>query len=333
MNQTWLFILFGVAVLGLLALDLGLFHKRDREIKFREALAWTGFWVALALLFNILLLWNLGRDAALTFLTAYIVELSLSVDNLFVFLLIFSAFRVAPRLQHRVLFWGILGALVMRAVCIGAGVAALERFNWLNYVFGLILIYGGFKAAFEKEDDFDPSKGLTVRFFKRIVPMTHQFHGEHFFIREKGPRGGMRWVATPLFLTLLVVEVSDLIFAVDSIPAVLAITTDPLLVYTSNIFAILGLRSIYFALARVVDLFRYLKYGLAIVLVFIGTKIMIARHYHIPVSISLAVILLTLGTSVVASLLIKSADEHGGEGSPTGQPDNRGGNKPDEQRL
>lgn len=307
MNQDLLFVVFGVVVVGLLALDLGLFHKRDREIKFREALMWTSFWVALALAFNGVIWLNLGKDAALTFLTGYLVELSLSVDNLFVFLLIFSAFRIPPRLQHRVLFWGILGALLMRAVCIGAGVAALQKFTWLTYVFGLILIYGGIKAASEKEEDFDPAQGAVAKFFRKIMPITHQFHGDHFFIREKGPQGQMRWVATPLFLTLLVVEVSDLIFAVDSIPAVLAITTDPFLVYTSNIFAILGLRSIYFALARVVDLFRYLKYGLSVVLVFIGVKILLSHHVHIPVALSLGVVVGTLTISVLASVLIKPA--------------------------
>ena len=306
MNQTWLFGLFGVVVLGLLALDLGLFHKRDREIKFREALIWSSFWIGLALVFNSLILLSLGRDAALNFLTAYIVELSLSVDNLFVFLLIFSAFRVAPRLQHRVLFWGILGALLLRAVCIGAGVAALQRFEWLTYIFGLILIYGGIKSALNKDDDFDPSNGFVVKFFRKIIPLTKEFHGENFFVREKGPSGGMRWVATPLFLTLLVVEVSDLVFAVDSIPAVLAITTDPFLVYTSNVFAILGLRSIYFALARVVDLFRYLKFGLSFVLVFVGGKIMVAHFIDIPVSVSLGVILTALAASILASVIIKA---------------------------
>jgi len=307
LNQTWLFGLFGVLVLGLLALDLGLFHKRQREIKFREAIIWSSFWIGLALAFNGVILLNLGHDAALTFLTGYIVELSLSVDNLFVFLLIFSAFRVSPRLQHRVLFWGILGALFMRAVCIGAGVAALQRFEWLTYIFGLILIYGGIKSALNKDDDFDPSDGFVVKFFRKIIPLTNEFHGEHFFIREKGPNGGMRWVATPLFLTLLVVEVSDLVFAVDSIPAVLAITTDPFLVYTSNVFAILGLRSIYFALARVVDLFRYLKFGLSFVLVFVGTKIMLAHYIDIPVSLSLGVIITTLAVATLASIIIKPA--------------------------
>ena len=253
---------------------------------------------------------NLGHDAALTFLTAYIVELSLSVDNLFVFLLIFSAFRVSPRLQHRVLFWGILGALLMRAVCIGAGVAALQHFEWLTYIFGLILIYGGIKAALEKEGDFDPSEGIVVKFFRKILPLTHEFHGDHFFVREKGPRGGMHWVATPLFLTLLVVEVSDLIFAVDSIPAVLAITTDPFLVYTSTVFAILGLRSIYFALARVVDYFRYLKFGLSFVLVFVGLKIMLAHYIDIPVSMSLGVIVATLAAATLASIIIKPAQKN-----------------------
>ena len=305
MNQTWLFGLFIVVVLSLLALDLGLLHKRDREIKFREAIIWSSFWIALALVFSGVILLNLGHDAAITFLTGYIVELSLSVDNLFVFLLIFSAFRVSPRLQHRVLFWGILGALLMRAVCIGAGVAALHRFEWLTYIFGLILIYSGIKAAVEKDGDFDPNNGVVVNFFRKIIPLTNQFHGEHFFVRDKAPRGGMRWVATPLFLTLLVVEVSDLIFAVDSIPAVLAITTDPFLVYTSNIFAILGLRSIYFALARVVDLFRYLKYGLSVVLVFVGGKILLAHYVYIPVSLSLAVILSTLAIATLASIFIK----------------------------
>lgn len=305
LNQTWLFGLFGILILGFLALDLGLFHKRDREIKFREAMTWSAFWIGLALAFNGVILLNLGHDPALTFLTAYIVELSLSVDNLFVFLLIFSAFRVAPRLQHRVLFWGIVGALLMRAVCIGVGVAALQRFQWLTYIFGIILIYGGIKAAIGQDDDFDPAQGAVARFFRKIIPLTHQFHGDAFFIREMGPKGGMRWVATPLFLTLMVVEVSDLIFAVDSIPAVLAITTDPFLVYTSNIFAILGLRSIYFALARVVDLFHYLKYGLSFVLVFVGIKILIAHHIHIPVGISLGVITVSLLVAIAASLLFK----------------------------
>ncbi len=305
LNQTWLFGLFGILILGFLALDLGLFHKRDREIKFREAMTWSAFWIGLALAFNGVILLNLGHDPALTFLTAYIVELSLSVDNLFVFLLIFSAFRVAPRLQHRVLFWGIVGALLMRAVCIGVGVAALQRFQWLTYIFGIILIYGGIKAAIGQDDDFDPAQGAVARFFRKIIPLTHQFHGDAFFIHEMGPKGGMRWVATPLFLTLMVVEVSDLIFAVDSIPAVLAITTDPFLVYTSNIFAILGLRSIYFALARVVDLFHYLKYGLSFVLVFVGIKILIAHHIHIPVGISLGVITVSLLVAIAASLLFK----------------------------
>lgn len=307
MNENWMFFIFGVVIFGLLALDLGLFHKKDRVIKFREAIMWTSFWVCLALAFAAVILVNKGQDAALIFLTGYVVELSLSVDNLFVFLLIFSAFRVAPKLQHRVLFWGILGALAMRAVCIGAGVAALKQFEWLNYVFGLILIYGGIKAAMDKEEDYDPSEGIVARIFRKFIPMTNKFHGVHFFIREKGPNGRLRWIATPLFLTLVVVEVSDLIFAVDSIPAVLAITTDPFLVYTSNIFAILGLRSIYFALARVVDLFRYLKYGLSVILVFVGIKITIARHYHIPVSTSLGVIIGTLLIAVIASVVMKNA--------------------------
>ncbi|MEY4630968.1 MAG: hypothetical protein RIQ81_1088 [Pseudomonadota bacterium] len=308
MEKNWLITLFAVAVLGLLALDLGLFHKRDREIKFREALAWSTFWVLLALGFNALIWVNLGKEQALTFLTGYLVEMSLSVDNLFVFLLIFSAFRVPTRLQHRVLFWGILGALLMRAVCIGAGVVALQRFEWLTYVFGLILIYGGYKAATDKEEDYDPSKGPVVRFVQKILPVTHEFHGEHFFVKLKAPRGGTRWTATPLFLALIVVEISDLIFAVDSIPAVLAITTDPFLVYTSNIFAILGLRSIYFALARVVDLFRYLKVGLSIVLVFIGLKIMLHKVVHIPVGASLGIIVFTLAMSILASLVIQGPD-------------------------
>lgn len=305
LNQTWLFGLFAVVILGLMALDLGLFHKGDREIKFREAITWSAFWIGLALAFNGVILLNLGHDPALTFLTAYIVELSLSVDNLFVFLLIFSAFRVPPRLQHRVLFWGIIGALLMRAVCIGAGVAALQRFQWLTYIFGIILIYAGIKAAMGQDDDYDPAQGAIARFFRKIIPLTDRFHGNHFFIREMGPKGGMRWVATPLFLALMVVEVSDLIFAVDSIPAVLAITTDPFLVYTSNIFAILGLRSIYFALARVVDLFHYLKYGLSLVLIFVGIKIMIAHYVHIPVAISLGVIAASLLGAIAASLLFK----------------------------
>lgn len=294
-------LIFGVVVVGCLVVDLGIVNRKPRVVTLRSALLWTLFWVLLALTFAGGVYRYLGPPAALTFLTGYVVEQSLSVDNLFVFLLIFKSFKTPSEMQHRVLFWGIIGALLLRAVCIGAGVVALQRFDWLTYVFGAVLIWGGIKTALEREDaDDDVMESRLVRLLRRVLPFSAHYDGERFFTWKDG-----RLLATPLFLTLIVVEVSDLIFAVDSIPAVLAITQDPFLIYTSNVFAILGLRSIFFALAHMMQLFHYLKYALAVILVFVGVKITIEHHYQISVVVTLAVIGTLLLTATLASLLVK----------------------------
>ena len=297
-HQIWLWIGFTVFVLAMLALDLGVFHRKSHTVSMREALTWSGVWITLALLFNAGIWYWRGSEQGLTFLTGYVVELSLSVDNLFVFLLIFGYFKVPAQYQHKVLFWGILGALVMRAVFIGAGIALIQKFHWIIYVFGAILVISGLKMAFEKDKEVHPEKNPVLRLFRRFMPVTGEYHGSSFFIkREK------LWVATPLFIVLLMLETTDLVFAVDSVPAVLAITTDPFIVYTSNVFAILGLRSMFFALAGVMKLFHYLHYGLAAVLVFVGGKMLLAGFYKIPTLASLLVIVGLLAVAVVASLL------------------------------
>lgn len=284
---------------GFLIFDLGFMSKKDHQIKFKEALLWSAFWATLAFAFAGGVWWQKGPSQALLFVTGYLVELSLSVDNLFVFLLVFSAFRIPGRLQHRVLFWGILGALVLRAICIGAGVVALQKFEWLVYIFAVVLIYAGIKTLKPKSEDDDPSKGIIVRLIHKVMPVTDKLHENHFFVKIDN-----RWTATPLFLALVTIEVSDLIFAVDSIPAVLAVSTDTFIVYTSNIFAILGLRSLYFALAHLMQLFSYLKYALSVILVFVGVKIGLSHHYKIPPEIALGVILGLLGLAILASKLI-----------------------------
>ncbi len=297
-SQLWLWIGFGVFVLAMLALDLGVFHRKSHTVGMKEALTWSGVWIALALLFNAGIWYWRGPDQGLTFLTGYVVELSLSVDNLFVFLLIFAYFKVPAQYQHKVLFWGILGALVMRAVFIGAGIALIQKFHWIIYVFGAILVISGLKMAFEKDKEVHPEKNPVLRLFRRFMPVTGEYHGGDFFVKR-----GQLWAATPLFIVLLMLETTDLVFAVDSVPAVLAITTDPFIVYTSNVFAILGLRSMFFALAGVMKLFAYLHYGLAAVLVFVGAKMLLADFYKIPTLASLLVIVGLLGVAVVASLL------------------------------
>ena len=296
--QLWLWIGFGIFVLAMLALDLGVFHRKSHTVGMKEALTWSGVWIALALLFNAGVWYWRGPDQGLTFLTGYVVELSLSVDNLFVFLLIFAYFKVPTQYQHKVLFWGILGALLMRAVFIGAGIALIQKFHWIIYVFGAILVISGLKMAFEKDKEVHPEKNPVLRLFRRFMPVTGEYHGGNFFVkREK------LWLATPLFIVLLMLETTDLVFAVDSVPAVLAITTDPFIVYTSNVFAILGLRSMFFALAGIMKLFHYLHYGLAAVLVFVGGKMLLAGFYKIPTLTSLLVIVGLLAVAVVASLL------------------------------
>jgi len=297
-DQLLIWIGFGVFVLAMLALDLGVFHRKTHTVGMKEALTWSGVWIALALIFNAGVWHWRGPEKGLEFLTGYVVELSLSVDNLFVFLLIFGYFKVPAQYQHKVLFWGILGALVMRAVFIGAGIALIEKFHWIIYVFGAILVVSGLKMAFEKDKEVHPEKNPVLRLFRRFMPVTAEYHEGRFFIkREK------LWLATPLFIVLLMLETTDLVFAVDSVPAVLAITTDPFIVYTSNVFAILGLRSMFFALAGVMKLFHYLHYGLAAVLVFVGGKMLLAGFYKIPTLTSLLVIIGLLALAVVASLL------------------------------
>ena len=289
--------LFNAFVLAMLALDLGL-HRRKHEIKFKEAVAWSAVWIGLALAFAALVAYQRGADTALQFLTGYIIEESLSVDNLFVFLLIFSYFAVPARLQHGVLFWGVLGAMVLRAIFIVAGVALLERFEAVIYLFGAILIFSGVKMALEKESKIDPNQNPVLKLFRKLMPVTMEFEGSKFLVRRDG-----RTFATPLLLVLLVVETTDLIFAVDSIPAVLAITRDRFIVYTSNVFAILGLRAMFFALKGAMDLFHHLHYGLSAILVFVGAKMLLGHFIEIPIGIALGVVASILALSIVASLI------------------------------
>jgi tellurite resistance protein TerC len=298
MDMTWFWAVFVGIVLTLLALDLGVFHRKSHEVHFREALTWTGVWIGTALLFNLGVYIWMGPQPALEFLTGYLIEYSLSVDNVFVFALIFSYFAVPAAYRHRVLFWGILGALVFRAIFIAGGIALMERFHWLVYVFGAFLIVTGIRMALEKDKEIHPERNPVIRLFKRLMPVTDRYDGDRFFTVQNAKR-----VATPLFVALLVVEVSDLIFAVDSIPAILAITRDPFIVYTSNVFAILGLRSLYFALAGIMKLFHHLHYGLAVILSFVGVKLMLSGVFKIPTGISLGIVFGVLALSVIASLL------------------------------
>jgi tellurite resistance protein TerC len=280
----------------MLVLDLGVFHRRAHTVKFREALAWSAAWVAMAAIFAAVIFFWHGRTPALEFVTGYVIELSLSVDNLFVFLLIFRFFRVPSIHQHKVLFWGILGALIMRAIFIAAGVGLIQRFHWIVYVFGAFLVYSGIKLFFQNEAEIHPEKNPVLRLFRRWVPVTKDYVGNKFFVRSP------TLYATPLFVVLLVVETTDLLFAVDSIPAILAITRDAFIVYTSNVFAILGLRSMYFALAGMMEMFRYLHYGLSLVLVFVGAKMLLSHYVEIPTPIALAAVAGVLSISVIASL-------------------------------
>jgi tellurite resistance protein TerC len=294
----WLWIGFTVFILAMLALDLGVFHRKTHVVSLKESLTWTGVWVALALAFNAGVWHYAGSAKALEFFTGYLIEKSLSVDNVFVFALLLSYFAVPPKYQHKVLFWGILGALIMRAIMIAAGAALIAKFAWIIYVFGAFLILTGIKMIVKREEEIHPERNPVVRLFKRLMPVTPEYRGDKFFVRENGIR-----MATPLFVVLLLVEFTDLIFAVDSIPAIFAVTKDPFIVYTSNVFAILGLRSLYFALAGVMDKFHYLKIGLGVVLSFVGVKMILAHTaWKIDTLVSLGVIVLILTTSVVWSL-------------------------------
>jgi tellurite resistance protein TerC len=297
LNQLTFWILFNVFVAIMLALDLGVFHRRAHTVKFKEALSWSLMWIALAGAFAVLVYFWHGHTPMLEFVTGYVIELSLSVDNLFVFLVIFRYFKVSGPNQHKVLFWGILGALIMRAIFILAGVGLITRFHWIIYVFGALLIYSGVKLMRQEGSSVDPGKNPLLKTFRRLVPVTHDYVDGKFFIRRPG------LYATPLFVVLLVVETTDILFAVDSIPAILAITLNAFIVYTSNVFAILGLRSMYFALAGMMDLFQYLHYGLSCVLIFVGSKMLLSHYYTMPTWVALVVVAGDLGTSVLASVL------------------------------
>lgn len=301
----WFWIGFIVFVLLMLALDLFVFHKKDSVVKIKEALLWSAFWIALALLFNVGIYFLEGKKQAFDFFTAYILEKSLSVDNLFVFIMIFGFFNIKAEYQHRILFWGIIGALIMRAIFIFAGVALITKFAWIMYVFGAFLIYTGIHMLFEKDDkEFNPDKNIVIRLFRKMMPVSNDMNDTRFFVRKN-----KILYATPLFIALLLIEASDVIFAVDSIPAVLSVTSDVFIVFTSNIFAILGLRSLYFALNGVMDYFKYLKYALAFILSFIGIKMCINEFskemdysFHISNFVSLGVIIGALTISILASI-------------------------------
>ena len=297
-DTIWLWVGFNLFVLAMLALDLGVFHRKAHVVSFREAMGWTVAWVTLAALFNIGIWHFAGAEKALEFTTGYVIEYSLSVDNIFVFALLFSYFAVPAAYQHRVLFWGILGALVLRALMIVAGTVLITKFAWIIYVFGAFLILTGIKMIVKRDEEIHPERN-PVRWFKKLMPVTSDYRGDKFFVRENGVR-----MATPLFVVLLLVEISDIIFAVDSIPAIFAVTKDPFIVYTSNVFAILGLRSLYFALAGVLDKFHYLKIGLGIVLTFVGVKMLLGHTpWKIDTLVSLGVIVAVLSGSIVMSLV------------------------------
>src|SRR3989338_420551 len=289
---------FNIFVLAMLALDLGGFHRKVHEIRVKEALIWSGVWIALALAFNVVIYFSRGQEIALQFLTGYVIEKTLSIDNIFVFLLIFSCFRVPPIHQHTILFWVILGALVMRAIFIALGITLIEKFHWMIYVFGMILIVTGIRIAMEKDKEIHPENNPLLKLLRRFMPMTETYEGAKFFVRRSG-----KLIATPLFVTLIIVETTDVIFAVDSIPAILAISSDPFIVYTSNVFAILGLRSLYFAVSGVMQYFHHLHYGLAAILVFVGLKMIVTDIYHIPIVASLMFIVTAIAISVGASIL------------------------------
>lgn len=293
----WFWIGFNAFVVLMLALDLGVFHRKAHEVGFKEAMTWSGIWISLALMFNLGIYYYFGKVKAVEFLTGYIIEKSLSVDNIFVFVLIFSSFAVPAKYQHRVLFWGIIGALIMRAVFIFAGVALINKFHWIIYVFGVFLLYTGIKIAINKGTKINVENNRLLNLFRRYFPVTKEYHGSKFITRIEGKT----W-ATPLMMVLILVETTDLIFAVDSIPAILAITNDPFIVYTSNVFAILGLRSLYFALAGILKYFHYLHYGLAAILVFVGIKMLITDFYKFDPFISLGIIGFILLTSIVMSI-------------------------------
>lgn len=291
-------IAFSAVIFTMLALDLGVFHRKDSVIGVREAVFWSAVWIALAMFFMCGIFFFIGKDEALLFFTGYIVEKSLSVDNLFVFIFIFSFFSVPKKYEHKILFWGIIGALIMRALLIAVGISLIERFQWITYLLGLFLIFTGVKSALGGEERFEPDKNPIIRFVRRIVPVTGDYESGHFFLRSAG-----KFAATPLLVVLIAIEITDVVFALDSIPAILAITQDPFLVYSSNLFAILGLRALFFALAGVMGMFEYLKYGVSLVLVVVGVKMLAQRVLHLPPHLFLIMIVVILAGSVILSVV------------------------------
>jgi tellurite resistance protein TerC len=297
-------IIFNAFILAMIILDLAVFHRKTHEVKIREALIWTGVWISLALVFNFGIYYYFGRELALEFFAAYLIEKSLSFDNIFVFILIFSYFNVPLQYQHKVLFWGIFGALVMRIIFIFTGIAIIQKFHWIIYVFSAFLLFTGIKMLFSPPKQIDPDKNFLVRLFKKVVPVIPEFRKNKFFVRIDG-----KLFATPLMIVLLMIELSDIIFAVDSIPAILAVSTDLFIVYTSNVFAILGLRSLFFAVSGMYQYFRYLKYALSLILIFVGVKLLLSDIYKIPTFAALLVIVMILGTAIVFSMVRKSKDK------------------------
>jgi tellurite resistance protein TerC len=302
-NSLWGWVGFNVVVLAILALDLGVLHRKSEKVSLKEAAIWSGVWVALSLCFALAVYLNMGRESGLEFLTGYLIEYALSIDNIFVFVLIFSYFSVPEKYQHRVLFWGIIGALVLLGVMIFAGSALVTRFAWTLYIFGAFLVFTGLKMALQKDDAaYNPERDPVLRLARKLVPVTPDYRGDKFFVREADAKGRLRYAATPLFIVLLIVDTTDIVFATDSIPAIFAVTRDPFIVYTSNICAVLGLRALYFLLASVVDKFVYLKLGLSLVLVFIGAKMLLEHFLHIPIVAALGVVGLVLGSAIFASV-------------------------------
>ena len=307
-TNIWLWVIFIGFVLGLLAVDLGVFHRKAHVVSIKEAAIWTVIWVSLSLLFNLGLYLVEGKEIAMQFLAGYLIEKSLNIDNIFVFIMLFSLFQVPAAYQHRVLFWGILGALILRGTLIGVGAFLIAQFQWMLYLFGAFLVYTGIRMALQKEDmHIDVESNRAVGLLRRVFPITDGYRGQRFLVMEKGVR-----MATPLLMVLVVVETTDLLFALDSIPAIFAITQDPFIVFTSNVFAILGLRALYFLLAGVMQSFRFLKYGLSMVLAFVGVKMLIADFYHVSIGLSLGVIAVILTVSILASLFFPKSEEEAG---------------------
>lgn len=310
LNEMWLYILFGVIVLLMMAIDLGVFNRKAHEVGFKEAIIWSIVWTVVALLFNAGVFFYAGTTKGLEFFTGYVIERALSFDNLFVFVLIFSYFGVPARYHHRALFWGVVGALVTRAIFIAAGAALITRFEWILYLFGVLLIYSGWKMLREKDFEVAPDKNIFIRVARKLFPVANGFESGKFFLRKE-----RLLYVTPLFLVLITIETTDIIFAVDSIPAVFGVTQDPFIVFTSNIFAILGLRATYFLLAGVMGTFHYLSHGLSVVLIFIGAKMLVADVVHISIGISLAIVMGVLTVAVLASLVKQRTDRRVKPGS------------------